>query len=229
MRTAVLSLVLTTLLAPVAGAQDAGPFVSGFAGVSAGDGSAAPTGGASAGWMSTRRLGFEIEIAGAGGLDLLDEDDFPRILNPRPTIFPQPTFESSGRLITFQTNALVSTAPAGRWTITAVAGGGVAHLRRRTRIAFPDIVFPPLGFPPLGPFSFDTPPPPFDISRLDFTWTEREITTSDSALCLNAGGAVEFALTRRLSAGVDARYLHAFFANDGLDTARVAARFRWRF
>ena len=224
MRTALLSLLLTTLVAPLARAQDAGPFVSGFAGVSAGDGAAAPTGGASAGWMSTRGLGFELEIAGAGGLDLLDEDDFPRILDPLPTIFPPPTFESSGRLITFQTNALVSTRSGGRWTITALAGGGVAHLRRRTRFGFSDIVFPPL-----GPFSFDTPPLPFDISRLEFTWREREITSSDSALCLNAGGAVEFALTRRLSAGVDARYLHAFFAHDGLDTARVAARFRWRF
>ena len=224
MRTALLSFALTTCLASLASAQDAGPFVSGFGGVSAGDGSAAATGGASVGWMSTRRLGFEVEIAGAGGLDLLDEDDFPRILNPFPAIFPQPTFESAGRLITFQTNALVSTGSDARWMITAIAGGGVAHLRRRTRIGFPDIVFPPL-----GPFSFDTPPLPFDISRIDYSWTEREITTSDSALCLNAGGAVEFALTRRLTAGVDARYVHAFFANDGLDTARVAARMRWRF
>jgi hypothetical protein len=145
-------------------------------------------------------------------------------LNPLPSIFPQPIFESSGRLITFQTNALVSTGSGSRWTITAMAGGGVAHLRRRTRIGFPNIVVPPL-----GPFSFDTPPLPFDINRLEFTWTEREITTSDSALCLNAGGAVEFALTRRFTAGVDARYLHAFFATGGLDTARVAARLRWRF
>ena len=219
-----LSLVLTTTLAAPAGAQGTGPYVAGFGGVSAGDGSAAPAGGASFGWMSPRGVGFEIEIAGVAKLDLLDEDDFPRALGPMPAIFPQPTFESTGRLITFQTNALVSTGPRGRWTITPVAGGGVGHLRRRLEFGFPNIVIPP-GF--FGPFDFTSAP--FDFGRLEYSWIEREVTSSESALTLNAGGLVEFALTRRLSTGVDARYLHAFFGEDGLDTARVAARVRWSF
>ena len=224
MRTTLLSLVLLGRLAAPANAQDSGPYLSGFGGLSAGDGSAAAAAGGSVGWMASPRVGFELELALTPGLELFDEDRFPRILGPFPSIFPPPTFESTGRLITFQTNALASTGPRGRWTITALGGGGVAHLRRRTTVGFPSIVFPPGIF---GSFEFTGSP--FDLDRLEYSWIERELTASDSALCLNAGGLVEFAITRRLSAGVDARYQHAFFGDEGLDTARVTARVRWNF
>lgn len=213
-----LTVVLTCV--PWAAAQE-GPYVSGRAGVSAGDGSSAPVGAAAIGWMTSRRVGFELEVAVATGLDLTGDRDVTRFTRPATSIFPLPTFESSGRLITFQTNALVSTGWRGRWNITAIAGGGVANLRQRTRIGYLDFAFPAdflFGSGFLG-----------ELTSLGLPWIEDEIVSSDSALCLNAGGSVEHAITRRISAGVDARYLHAFFGEEGLRTARILGGISWRF
>jgi hypothetical protein len=97
----------------------------------------------------------------------------------------------------------------------------VANLRQRTKVGYPDFLFPPdflFGSLFIG-----------ELTSLGFPRIEREIISSDSALCLNAGGNVEYAVTRRISAGVDARYLHVFFGEEGLRTARVLGAISWRF
>ena len=222
MRTPLLILLGVLAFARAAAAQIAGPYASGVAGMSAGEGGAAPAGGAAVGWMSSRHVGFEIEIAFAPHLDLRSDDGMPRIAASTFARFPAPTFESRGRLLTFQTNALLSTGWRGRWSITLAGGGGAANLRRTTKLGYPSIVFP-TGFFPVGEFPGVVLPP------LEFTWTEQEITASSSALCLNVGGLVDYALTRGVSAGMDARYLHAFFGERGMHNARVAGRVSWRF
>jgi hypothetical protein len=211
-------LVVVYLLGAVspALAQTTGPYVSGFGSFSTGDGGGAPAGGGSVGWMSARHLGFEVEVAAAWDLDFAD--DGPRIATDvfLPSIFPLPTFESRGRLLTYQTNAVVSTGWRDRWNVSLIGGGGVASLRRDTRIGYPVISFPELFGPPLP-------------SELAVTIVTRDFTTTESALSLNLGGQVEYALTRRLGVAVEGRYLHAFLSAEPLDTGRVAGRIVWRF
>lgn len=78
-------------------------------------------------------------------------------------------------------------------------------------------VIPPFPFPP-------------DFSLHDLLPTETVVvrsSRSQNALCLNAGGIVEYAWAARRFLGVDARYLHAFF-DRGLNLRRVTARARWQ-
>ena len=222
----ILSIALALLaLGSAAGAQPAGPYFTALSGISPGEGGAAPAFGAALGWQTGRRLGFEVEIGSVHRLDLSDDSrPFPAssaALFGRLSI-PLPTIETTGRLLTYQTNAAISTGPVGRWTLNASAGGGVANLRRTTTMAFPT-------------FDFDfsaidlTSPVLLMPTRMEWTWTERRIAGSQSALCLNAGGSVAYAVTERFSIGLDARYLHAFFGEDGFDSGRVTGRAGWRF
>jgi hypothetical protein len=105
----------------------------------------------------------------------------------------------------------------GKLQVSVVGGGGVANLRQDLVYQFPDIVIPPLD--PNNPV----------FLPIEVTLVERRVSRSENALCLNIGGIVDYALSRRISLGVDARYMHGFFNPEALKTGRVAARIRWQF
>jgi hypothetical protein len=203
-----------------------GPYVSGHVGVSGGDSGPAVAAGGSVGYVTPRRLGFELEITVTPGLDLgsLGRREDPPFAQLTPFPFPQPTFEATGRLLTFQTNVTGALNSSSRLRVFVVGGGGMANLHQDIIYRIPGFVFPP--FPPtLGGLN----EPVVVFTPLEFDFREERITRSENALCLNAGGIVEFALTARFGLGVDARYMHAFFAREGMDMARVVARARWQF
>jgi hypothetical protein len=102
-----------------AAAQPAGPYLTGQIGTSAGDGGAALITGGAVGYMSPKRLAFELEITVSPSLDF---DPPPLMIL---AIFPSPRFESQGRMIWFQSNAIATLVDAGKLRV-AVAGGGGA-------------------------------------------------------------------------------------------------------
>ena len=190
-----------------AAAQPAGPYVAGQVGTSAGDGGAALMTGAAVGYMSPKRLAFELEITISPSLDF----------DPPPisilAIFPPPTFESQGRMIWFQSNAIATLVDAGKLRVAVVGGGGAANLHR-------EITYSILAFTTLPAFPTVLPPP--------FDFGERTITQSETALALNAGGIVDYELTRHFRIGADVRYMHSFFS-EPWKTGRVTARVQWQF
>ena len=192
-----------------AAAQPAGPYVTGQVGLSAGDGGAALVTGAAVGYMSPKRLAFELEVTVSPSLDF----------DPPPVsilaIFPPPRFESQGRMIWFQSNAIGTLVDAGKLRVAVVGGGGVASLRREITYSF--IRF--TSVPSLPPITL--PPPPIDFG-------DSTITQSETALALNVGGIVDYELNRHLRIGADVRYLHAFFS-EPWQAGRVTARVQWQF
>jgi len=190
-----------------AAAQPAGPYVAGHVGTSAGDGGAALMTGAAVGYMSPKRLAFELEITISPSLDF----------DPPPitilAIFPPPRFESEGRMIWFQSNAVATLVDAGKLRVALVAGGGAANLHR-------EITYSILGFTTLPAFPTVLPPP--------FDFGESTITQSETALALNAGGIVDYELTRHFRIGADLRYMHAFFS-EPWQAGRLTARVQWQF
>ena len=130
-------------------------------------------------------------------------------------IFPPPRFESQGRLIWFQTNAIGTLVDADRLRVAVAAGGGAANLHR-------EITYSILAFTAVPGFSPTTLPlPPIDFG-------ERTITQSETALALNAGGIVDYEVTRHVRIGADVRYMHAFFS-EPWQAGRVTARVQWQF
>ena len=190
-----------------AAAQPAGPYVAGHVGTSAGDGGAALMTGAAVGYMSPKRLAFELEITISPSLDF----------DPPPitilAIFPPPRFESEGRMIWFQSNAVATLVDAGKLRVALVGGGGAANLHR-------EITYSILGFTTLPAFPTVLPPP--------FDFGESTITQSETALALNAGGIVDYELTRHFRIGADLRYMHAFFS-EPWQAGRLTARVQWQF
>jgi hypothetical protein len=192
-----------------AAAQPAGPYVAGHAGTSGGDGGGAIVAGAAVGYMSPRRLAFELEISVRPGLDIPTPDAI--VL----AIYPAPTFEGRGRMVWLQTNAVATVVDAGKLRAAVVAGGGAVNLHREITYSLPLPIFS-------GGITLPVLP------ALPFPYENRRVTSAETALALNAGGIVDYAVTRRLRVGVDARYEHAFFS-DAWKTARVAARAQWGF
>ena len=190
-----------------AAAQPAGPYVAGHVGTSAGDGGAALMTGAAVGYMSPKRLAFELEITISPSLDF----------DPPPitilAIFPPPRFESEGRMIWFQSNAVATLVDAGKLRVALVGGGGAANLHR-------EVTYSILGFTTLPAFPTVLPPP--------FDFGESTITQSETALALNAGGIVDYELTRHFRIGADLRYMHAFFS-EPWQAGRLTARVQWQF
>ena len=226
--TATASLVLAFIASTVS-AQPAGPYVAGLAGISGGDSGTSFAGGAAVGYMTPHRLGFELEIGIAPGLHF-DDLGLPRIQPVVFTsVFPPPSREATGRVLTFQSNVVAALTRQGRLQVSIVGGGGVANRRQDITLRYPEILFPG-GFPtfPTFPFTDRDPLPPFPFP-LDFEIREQRTSRSDNALCLNAGGLVEYTLSSQLTAGADVRYAHAFFSANAWDAARVTARLRWRF
>ena len=195
-----------------ASAQSPGPYLSGHVGATAGDGGAALMTGLAVGYMSPRRLAFELEIAVNPSLEF---DPPPVTILATTTIFPPPRFESEGRMIWFQTNAIGTIVDAGKLRVAIVGGGGVANLERETTYSY--LVFPSV--PIFSPTAL--PPPPIDFG-------ERTFTQSDTALALNAGGIVDYEVSRHLRIGADVRYTHAFFS-EAWHAGRVTGRVQWQF
>jgi hypothetical protein len=191
-----------------AAAQPAGPYLTGQIGTSAGDGGAALMTGGAIGYMSPKRLAFELEITVSPSLDF----------DPPPVsiaIFPPPRFESQGRMIWFQTSAIGTLVDAGKLRVAVVGGGGAANLHR-------EITYSILAFTAVPVFSPATLPlPPIDFG-------ERTITQSETALALNGGGIVDYEVNRHLRVGADVRYMHAFFS-EAWQAGRVTARVQWQF
>ena len=215
-RACVVALLLLTAVS--ASAQPTGPYVTGHMGLSGGDGGAAPAAGGSVGYMTPRRIGFELELSVSPGLDFGEGDLF----RSRPIAvfspFPAPTLDFSGRLLTFQTNVVAALNPNDRLRVFAAGGGGVAQLHQDILYRYPDFVFLP-DFTSIG-----LVPPSFD-----FEIAEQRSSRSESALCLNAGGLVEYGLSGQFALAADARYTHAFFNREGMHGARVTLRGRWLF
>jgi len=163
--------------------------------------------GAAVGYMSPKRLAFELEITISPSLDF----------DPPPitilAIFPPPRFESEGRMIWFQSNAVATLVDAGKLRVALVGGGGAANLHR-------EITYSILAFTTL-PALPTVLPPPFDFG-------ESTITQSETALALNAGGIVDYELTRHFRIGADVRYMHAFFS-EPWQAGRLTARVQWQF
>ena len=191
-----------------AAAQPAGPYLASQIGTSAGDGGAALMTGVAVGYMSPKRLAFELEITVSPSLDF----------DPPPVsilaIVPPPRFESQGRLIWFQSNAIGTLVDAGKLRVAVAGGGGVANLQR-------EITYSLITFTSVTIFPPTLPPLPIDFG-------ERTITQSDTALALNGGGIVDYELTRHLRIGADVRYMHAFFS-EPWQAGRVTARVQWQF
>jgi hypothetical protein len=188
-------------------------YVSASGGVSAGDGGASPAIAVSAGYLTPKRIGFEVEFGFVADLDFPGPDvSILATSFPGTSIFPPIMFESSGDLFTFHTNVVFPLTSSGKLRVQAIAGGGAANVRIHTRFIRGSIILE--GLPEFLP--------PFPV-------LPTESTVSDAALSLNLGGFIEYALTERLGAGVDARYNHVFLEREGLDFARITGRMSWRF
>ena len=190
-----------------AAAQSPGPYVTGHVGATGGDGGGALITGAAAGYMSPRRLAFELEIS------VSPDIDFPQPPISILSIFPAPVFDVEGRMVWLQTNAVATLVDAGKLRAAVIAGGGVVNVRRTITYDFPipTRIFPdPLLSLPL-PYPYNT-----------------TVTSTETAMSLNAGGIVDYALTKRLRLGVDVRYMHAFLY-EPMKAARVTGRVQWQF
>ena len=193
------------LWAGIARAQTLQPYILGEGGGWFGD--AGTTGALAVGFgiLTPRNIGFEIELSFVPGLDF-DEDDQPRI-----AIFPPIQSTRSGRIIGLQTHVIGMLPGSGsKLRAFVLAGGGIADLEQRVRLAL-GLVFPP-ELPPPYPIPFDT-----------------EYRQSDAVLVLSAGAGFEVSLTRHLGLGTSVRYQRLFSEPEHLDGARVAARATWRF
>jgi hypothetical protein len=188
-------------------------YVSALGGVSAGDGGASPAVAVSAGYLTPKRIGFEVEFGFVADLDFPSPDvSILATSFPGTTIFPPIVFESSGDLFTFHTNVVFPLTSSGKLRVQAIAGGGAASVRIHTRFMRGSIILE--GLPGLLP--------PIPV-------LPTESTVWEAALSLNLGGFIEYALTERFGAGVDARYNHVFVDREGLDFARITGRVSWRF
>ena len=112
-----------------------------------------------------------------------------------------------------QTNAVATLVDAGKLRAAVIACGGVVNVRRTITYGFP--TFPVIFSNPLLSL-----PLPFPYNST--------VTSTETAMSLNAGGIVDYALTKHLRVGVDARYMHAFLYQP-MKAARVTARGQWMF
>ena len=217
LRPILVSVLLLAATSP-ARAQDAQVYILGEAAGSFGDGGAAPAAAVGVGYLTPRRIGFEIELSYVADLDFGDPG-YPRI-----AIYPPISIEASGRMVGLQTN-VIAVLPGGGTRLRAfvLGGGGVADLQHRIRVQAPAL-FRSVAVFPVCP---GVPPLP-DFAALS-TALDAEYTRSETALVLSAGAGFEYAVTRRLGAGLSVRYLHLFSDPGALDLARVGARLTWRF
>src|SRR5262245_62075878 len=124
----------------MASAQAGVPYVAGHIGTSAGDGGAALAAGAAVGYITPRRLGFELDVSATPDLDFGDLGVTPTSTTT-PLLLPLlPSIEARGRVLTFQTNALALLASGGKMRAFVSGGGGIANLKQDILYRLP--VFP---------------------------------------------------------------------------------------
>ena len=224
MRVRVSSLIVTvvTLLvvaSPLAAqsAAESGPRVSGFFTGSFGDGGARPGFAASAGYRFNRYAGFEFDLGYVNGLRLSGERGWPVPLSGDllnrfcmiPEGCPTLTVHDRGNMLTFTANYVVEIPTGVRWLQPYfLGGGGVANLSRDTDFFISD------------PVAMESR---VGLARM------YHLGGSQTNLSLNAGGGVDFRISRTFAIGGDVRYFHVFSNWSGIDTARVGARFSYRF
>jgi Outer membrane protein beta-barrel domain len=203
----------------VAAQQTDGPYLVSSAGGIFGDGRTTGSFSVGFGYMTPRRVGLEVELAWSPSI--LKTPNLPTLTTPFPSDlvgFSPPELRVRSRLLTLQTN-VVGVLPASSSQLRAFvdAGGGIADLHRRAHIKQSIPVLPP------NPFTTPVFPP------LTFTTFERDISSSQSALVLGAGGGFDYALGAHAGLGTHVRYEHLFTSGEGLDEARVEARLTWKF
>jgi Outer membrane protein beta-barrel domain len=209
------------IAAPDAVAQQTdGPYLVGAAGGIFGDGNTTGSFSAGVGYLTPRSIGFEVELAWSPSI--LETPELPAIPTPLfPTDiagFSPPDLRVRSRLLTLQTNVVgVLPGSSDRLRAFVDAGGGVADLHRRVHIR--------RSIPVLPPDLFTNPLTP----ALTFTTIERDVSSSESALVLGAGGGFDYALGAHMAVGTHVRYEHVFTSGEGLDEARIEARLRWMF
>ena len=210
--------------ASVASAQESGATVSGSIAATNMESRTAVTVASSFGYRFTRTVGLEIEATYVPSL----KSPFPGVtvqnsstiaraelagsLAATGLIFPGPTFtNSSGHLVVLSNDIrieLPTTAP--RLTPYFVAGGGVAHVRRRADITYP---FP---LPLAGAMPIPIRPIPRPVS---FTQTD---------LALTLGGGLNVRVVSRVSVDADLRFFR-LLGDEDRNVGRFGAGVRYRF
>jgi hypothetical protein len=199
--------------------QTDGPYLLGAAGGIFGNANTTGSLSVGVGYMSPRRVGLEIELAWSPSILESPEVQIPTPLFPTDIAgLSRPELRVRSRLLTLQTNVIgVLPGSSDRLRAFVDAGGGIADLHRRVHIR--------QSIPVLPPDLFTNPLPP----ALTFTTIERDVSSSQSALVLGAGGGFDYALGAHMGLGTHVRYEHVFTSGEGLDEARIEARVRWMF
>ncbi|MFL5639630.1 MAG: hypothetical protein ACJ78M_09655 [Gemmatimonadaceae bacterium] len=223
MRTTILFLFCLGLLvgAPhVAVAQQAdGPYLAGSAGAMFGDANTSSFS-VGFGYLTPRRIGLEVALSWSPSILETPDAEIPPSPFPILPGFPSFDVHVRSRLLTLQTNVIgVLPASGKRLRAYVEAGGGIADLHRRVHIKESIPVLPPLSD------LFTNPVFP----NLTFTTLERDISSSQSALVLGAGGGFDYTLGAHIGLGTRVRYEHLFMSVEPLDEARLEARFQWMF
>jgi hypothetical protein len=221
-RTLVLLSFSVLLGAPMAEAQQSdGPYLLGSAGGIFGDGNTTGSYSLGFGYLTPRRVGLEVALAWSPSI--LKTPDTPLTKSPFPTdlgVIPLPQFNLRSRLLTLQTNVIGVLPGSGtRLRAFVEAGGGIADLHRRVHIKEPLPVLPPISE------LFTNP----GVVPLTFTTIERDVSSSQTALVLGAGGGFDYAIGPHIGVGPHVRYEHLFMSGAGLNEARVEARLHWNF
>lgn len=245
---AILAVSLLAAADTFAQSASASGFLSVMPAVSAGDGGAAPSVSATAGYLTSRHIGFEVEVNYTDRLDLRDTrapqiqvgqsammfggfsrySGFPfTSLSLSPSIFPPIDLSVSGRLLSFHTNAIGDIVATRRFRASVSGGGGVASLRQRTHMRMMSFSMPDLA----ALFGASALVIPGGMGRSTVTYPASESVSSswNTGLSLNAGTTMEFRLTRHAGVAGDVHYQHVFLNSRGIDLARVGSRFVWRF
>jgi len=221
-RVLVASLIAST--AGVASAQESGAAVSASIAATNMESRTELTFTGSFGYRFTRTVGLEIEATYVPSLkspfpgltiqnlSTVAGADFASSLAAVGLIYPGPTFTNpSGHLVVLSNDIrieLPTTAP--RLTPYFVAGGGVAHVRRRAEITYP---FP---LPLAGVIPIPIRPIPQPIS---FTETD---------LALTLGGGLNVRVVSRVSVDADLRFFRLLGEEDR-NVGRFGAGVRYRF
>jgi hypothetical protein len=194
--------------------------VAGGAGLSAGTGGSAPALDISAGYQPSAHIGFELALSVIPQLDFGTEDFGLAAARAQgfggPGLLPRMTLSSTGRLTAVQVNVIVPVTSAGRFRLSAIAGGGTPSLRVRVHAHRDAYTVPVISVPG------------FDIKEFTLPAVDMTRSMTDTGLALNAGGLAEYALTPDVGLGVNLRYLHASASRD-IDVFRAAGQLTWRF
>jgi hypothetical protein len=212
---------VAALPSAAAAQQPEGPYLVGGAGGMFGDANTTGSFSVGFGYLTPRHVGLEVELAASPSIVETPEVSLPTPVFPSDlAAFPAPEFSVRSRLLTLQSNVIGMLPTSGaRLRAFVEAGGGIADVHRRVHIKESIPVLPPL-------FDMFTTP---IFPQLTFTTIQRDISSSQSALVLGAGGGFDYALGAHAGVGARVRYQHLFISQQALDEARVEARLQWKF